>query len=558
MERRSWMGNKVRWWRPIWILLLVAVGLFFLYEGLVSWRTSRVVTQTGQSIQSGEANEAARSLAILSQLRPDHPDLLPMKAYFASRFSPAQAPFFWARVLEEYPEESRYRVPAVLAAIKGRQFEKARGWVDSFVGSAPDDPETWRAGLALAFARGDMERSRMFAGRLVKQADASVLDQVNFLKLDLLGDDPAASAEAGKALRGYLQDLQVRQDVLNALLQEAIQNDDIRLIAEIEEDLPASALVDFDVAFVMTEARARLGQLPDTDWIEELWRMTDGAPFLQSRLAGWLVGIGKADSLLKLVGPLDAIRCWEFPLGLPVAEACLNEGRHEEALRGLAQVQWRGVEYLKIFMEARLAARGMGNAPETMIQNALFQASERPGGMEHLQNAAKTWNWQRGYEAVIRWQINNTPVDTPRFQNLMESAFQQRDLKALRMGSLRYLETFPDHPASINNLAYFSFLLDRLDAETVAKLEKVHRAYPQAVELTRTLILLFLAQSRLEDAMSLMPRLEELNTPTDAWIRFWIQRLQGQPPSVEDVALLKTHKFDFPEERQKVDALLGL
>jgi len=70
------------------------------------------------------------------------------------------------------------------------------------------------------------------------------------------------------------------------------------------------------------------------------------------------------------------------------------------------------------------------------------------------------------------------------------------------------------------------------------------------------LALLYLDNSQIEEAASLLPLPERGNKAVHAWIRVWIHSLAQTAPAPRDLRLLESHTFEFLEEERRVQDLL--
>lgn len=535
---------------------MVALGVLGL-GGWLAWTSIRAA-QTARAIEGfegalaqNEGRAAARHLAFLSVRQPQHPELLSLRARFATRFAPAMAPPLWQQLLAQFPEKVEFRIPAVLNLIDLGNIKEAKKLQMAWEQKDPDHPATWRTGLAVAYAEGVDEEATRYARQLLEAEPDSVINQLNWAKLQLTVDANNQQEAAIHWLEDQINHPDFGSDAIQALLTYHTRHLNIAALRDLEKRLQPPTDAATRLAFL--EARQRTGYPPDFQEIQAVWEAAGPNDLLRSQLAGWLVETGKGQRVFDLTESLPDR--WAFPLGLSLAEASIQTGRTTEAIAALMDADWPGLEYLKLFTQARLLAFEQSPNTESVLNLALHQAGSRPGGLIHLTETARAWNWRGGYEALLRVQLENVPAGSPQFKKFMTQAETQGDLTALLIGSQRMLEAHPDHVPSLNNLAYFAYLLGNASSQELEQARRARQSCPHTVAFTVTQLLLELELGSLKQASRLAATLP-MNSPHAALARGLLARRKQARIQERDLELLQEHVFAYAEEEELKARLL--
>jgi thioredoxin-like negative regulator of GroEL len=548
---------KKNYWK--WGLITLAAGAVLLlgWLGLRHYQTSKSVGRVKQAIEAGQYQAAVSALNYLRAMDSDHPDLNLLSAQIYSRIYPLYALPFWNLALRESPNDGNLRIGYILTLIKVQQMEQARQLLELWPADSNDGVEYHRAALALSFAVGNMLEAREHAVALNRLEPESAMNRINLLKLRALDSDSTVRIEAQDRLQEYLDNPEFRFTAIKLLLQSELLAENSAQLEALIEQLKSITTLTSEELLMLMDAGQRMGLATDPELVRRAWENAAEDLIAKSRVAGWMVQAGLNDLLLTWIEEqkMNPQQVWEYPMGLPVAEAYRNVGRPETALPGLRKFSWPGIQYLNQFTQAYLTADSQ--AGESMLQYALKEASTQQGSLVHLAETARKWRWQQGWITVLREQLKTMASHDPRFVKVMQIMEEFNDTQGLYIGSLRYLDQNAHHAPSLNNAAYLGFLLGE-DAElSLTRARKAVALAPEVPEYRNTLAMALIRAGHLSEAAEL--KATSAQAPLDAsaaLVRALMSEAEQRPIDPQVRQILTGHEFRLPEEQRLKQRLL--
>ncbi|MEM6822178.1 MAG: hypothetical protein AAF558_09580 [Verrucomicrobiota bacterium] len=541
-------------------LIFLGIGLCALLVGfgwkfLRQHRISQAKEVAHAALQERRLAATETYIQILEKIAPNDPETIAIKAQWYALIHPPQAPSAWQTALKISPDNEEYRVAYILSLIQLNQLSSAQTELDHWPLRGKPSLSFHRAVMAVAFAQGDIEKALKQANQLEALDPQSSVNQLNRAKLQLRSKE-ARSQYAGKeSLEILLTHPTHRYEAAKALIQYALGSQSTKDLLNTLELIEEKKLT-LEERLLIFEARSKADLEISENEIADLWRDSLENPYMLNRLAGWMVFAGRSHSLIQSFKSSPPSSPWQFPLGLPLAEAYKSTADPAPALKGLRAADWRRFNDLKLFTQAFLAQDTPLAA--SFLESAVTKAARRRNGLDHLESTARAWGWREGLLAILRTQITITPVRSKAFLVLMNQYEQHRDMQGLLKGSLSLLKAQPNHTPSLNNAAYFRILLG---LETEVALEQARQAFKNAPEnpnIQSTLVLALVANQQCQEAKEHLESLQSADASPSALLAL-IAAHNCLDLKVSDHvrARLESASFLYAEERKLQQDLLS-
>ncbi len=523
------------------LIVTLICGIFFWW-GLKQWRIEQAVAATRSALIADDVQKIVSGLRLLNTHDSNHPLLPVFRAQFYSRYAPRLAPPFWEQAIDRHPEDLEIRTAYALNLVGIGELERAEKQVRAWLTEDAEASAHLRAALAVAFAQKNFDWARDHAGRLSELEPDSTVNRINQAALELSTGTGEEQAAAMATLKALLENPESGIEALRLLLQFAIRQQDLALFNQLRS-MKAIGGSEADTLFL--EAASQMGQEPDRNLVRQLWHDTAPGSLKRSRLGGWLVNQGLGEWMMTLAEQ-EPDR-WQFPEGLPLAEAHLQAGQVSDALDGLSKVEWPGLEYLHFFVRARLAAGVSETASKTFLRLALKQTGNHESQWEHLYATARTWGWRDGMVGVARYAVQHVSLTSPHFRFWIEQVTSLRDAEGLLTASKRFLEKNPNHVPSLNNAAYCAFLQKRNLDEALARSRHAYDLAPDAAGVRSSLLFLEIERGNIENAKHLLDELS-VHDPYRWLGQLYLAQKLGKFPDPKIQEQVRQHTYFWPEE----------
>jgi hypothetical protein len=537
-----------------WIIarfIVVVVGLTaFGIVTLLYWRVDQQIDELGRAISDRNLEQAAFLLRSLQSRHPDRTELMVERARFEALTGQPHAIATWIELIRRAPDQTEYRVAAVLACIQFNRIKMADKLMEDWPENLRRDSAYHRGALALAFAREDWTSARQHADALALIEPASPTAQLNQAIIALQGPDPGP---ARLTLAQWAQKPETQVAALRPLLQDAIQRknpDDLRKWA-----LPAIAPESrsSEVRLLGLSALQRGGLPPDHATVLRIWQEELARPGWLTNLAGWLVSCGRGAEAWELFLAHPPAQPWNFPTGLALTEAAVAADQRGPAWAALSKVQWPGLEDLRALCLARLS--WPGTSASAQLERAVSTAARRRGGLESLLGVVEQWRWEPGLVRILQARIFSPDPTPHEFTALFAFLEKQGDTEGMRRASVRHLAFYPDHPVAMNNAAYFSLLRGTNLLEATAWARKATELRPDVPAFAATLAQAHIAAKDWEAARQTLDRFPDSPVTTLTRAAWWHGQNKPAPPALRKQ--LAATKVYYPEEKALVAELLG-
>src|SRR5262249_29926504 len=357
------------------------VGAFFISYGsklYENWRERRLLHRATVLLQEGQLSEAAQMAQELARRHPDSLAALSILADTAERQNLEEAVVWRERIARLVPKDPESQLNLASAALRFGKLDLAREALKRVSSRDRDSAAFHVVAGWLAHAEGNfVEQEEQFAAA-VKQEPKNDLYQFNLAALQIRSKDAEKSKNARDTLERLSSMAPYRTGALRALLNDAVERNDLTAADGFAQQLQMSPEVTFgDYLLCLNFYR----KLDDKKFRVLLERVKPFAARNSSDLAAlmeWMNQNGLAGDLVKWIDKLPTAQLSSPPASAAVADAYATAKNWSRLKRWTRTGTWGHAEYLRLAYEAiavRHLRSGSGSSTNSEFQT-LWQAAE--------------------------------------------------------------------------------------------------------------------------------------------------------------------------------------
>src|SRR5438067_6219562 len=384
-----------------------------LYE---DWRQDRLFHRAAALLQQGRLNEASDTA---QELLGRHPDSLPalyILAEVAEKENLEEAVSRREQIARLLPKDADSQLNLASAALRFGKLDLAR---EALEGVAPTDRDRGGfhvvAGL-LARAEGNLaEQEEQFAAA-VKKEPTNDLYQFNLAALRIRSSDVAKSAKARDTLQRLSKVAPYRTSALRALLNNAVERNDLGPADNFAQQLQMSPEVTFGDYLLCLNFYRKLDEKKFRQLLEKVKPFATRNTSDLASLIDWMNQNGLAGDVVKWVNKLPTARLNSPPPSVAVADTYATVKNWSRLKRWTRIGSWADAEYVRLaygaIAERHLRSRSGSRTNsefETLWQSADELALSRPE--RELTLARLATKWQLANQAEDLWvRVEQNPT----------------------------------------------------------------------------------------------------------------------------------------------------
>jgi Tfp pilus assembly protein PilF len=389
-----------------------------LYE---DWRQDRLFHRAAAFLQQGKLNEASDTAQELLRRHPDSLPALYILAEAAEKENLEEAVSRREQIARLLPKDADSQLNLASAALRFGKLDLAREALDRVASSDRDRAAFHVVAGWLARAEGNLaEQEEQFAAA-VKKEPTNDLYQFNLAALRIRSSDVTKSARARDTLQRLSKVAPYRTGALRALLNDAVERNDLGAADNFAQQLQMSPEVTFGDYLLCLNFYRKLDEKKFRLLLDKV------KPFAArnfndlASLMEWMNQNGLAGDVVKWIDKLPAAELNSPPAAVAVADAYAtvkNWSRLKRWTHTPAPSEWGDSEYLRLAYQA-IAIRqsqsrsgGAANAEfETLWRSAEQLANEQePEHALALARLASKWELEKEAEELWQRVAENPPT----------------------------------------------------------------------------------------------------------------------------------------------------
>ena len=337
------------------LAIALLAGIFFstygskLYE---TWRERRLLQQATTLFQEGKFSEAAQMAHELTRRHPNSLAALSILADIAERQNLEETVAWRERIARLRPKDPESQLNLASAALRFGKLDLAREALDRVSPSDRDSAAFHVVAGWLARSEGNLvEQEQQFAAAVNKEPKND-LYQFNLAALQIRSKDTQKSNAARKTLERLSSIAPYRTGALRALLNDAVERNDLTAADGFAQQLQMSPEVTFNDYLLCLNFYRKLDEKKFRRLLEKVKPFAARNASDLASLIDWMNQNRLAGDVVKWVENLPATRLSSPPASVAVADAYATMKNWPRLRRWTRTGNWGDAEYLRLAYEA--------------------------------------------------------------------------------------------------------------------------------------------------------------------------------------------------------------
>jgi lipopolysaccharide biosynthesis regulator YciM len=333
------------------LAIALLLGVFFftygskLYE---TWRERRLLQQATTLLQEGKLSEAAQMAHELTRRHPDSLAALSILADTAEKQNFEEAVAWRERIARLLPEDPESQLNLASAALRFGRLDLAREALDRISASDRDSAAFHVVAGWLARAEGNfVEQEEQFAAAVNKEPKND-LYQFNLAALQVRSKDPEKSNTARETLERLSSIAPYRTGAIRALLNDAVERNDLTAAEGFAQQLQMSPEVTFNDYLLCLNFYRKLDEKKFRRLLEKVKPFAARNASDLASLIDWMNQNRLAGDVVKWVENLPATRLSSPLASVAVADAYATVKNWSRLKRWTRTGNWGDAEYLRL------------------------------------------------------------------------------------------------------------------------------------------------------------------------------------------------------------------
>ncbi len=540
----------------------VVIGIVFFSYGsrfYNNWQESHLLRQADALLQKGDYKGAEERAQRALEF---HADSLPA-FYVLAQATEAQNRLdtvAWrAQIARLAPERLDSHLNLASAALRFGELETARKALDRVAPADRNKAEFHVVAGWLARAEGDEAGLLEHFAAAAKQEPDNDLYQFNLAALQIKSSDPSARDQARQTLQRLSHATQYRAGALRALLNDAVDRNDLKAADNLAQDLQMAQEVTFNDYLLCLNFYRKLDEKKFLALLERVKPVAARNPADLAALMDWMNNNGMSADVLKWMEKLGPDVTAKAQPAAAIAEAFAEAKNWSRLKRWTRSNSWGALDYLRFAYQAYAAhqSRQAGNDAEF---DSLWRSAETAAGDEaaremNLGRLATRWGFTAEAEQLWLRVARSAPARREAYDALARIYRNTNDLPDLYRTMQHLHEFSPGDTAVAANYARLALLLDQNAAEGYRVAKEAYDRSPNDVNCAVTYAFSLYGQGRTAEGLQVIRKLpaDQLHDPHAAVYVAVLLLDENQADAAREYLEAARHGPIFVEERKLLD-----
>jgi predicted Zn-dependent protease len=401
------------------LAIALLLGLFFvsysskLYE---NWHERRLLQKATTLLQDGKLSKAAQMAQELARRHPDSLAALSILADTGERQNLEETVEWRERIARLLPKDPESQLNLASAALRFGKLDLAREALNRVSSRDRDSAAFHVVAGWLAHAEGNFaEQEEQFAAA-VKQEPKNDLYQFNLAALQIRSKDTEKRKNARETLERLSSVAPYRTGALRALLNDAVERNDLTAADGFAQPLQMSPEVTFGDYLLCLNFYQKLDEKKFRQLLEKVKPFAARNASDLTSLINWMNQNGLAGDVVKWIDKLPPTRLSSPPASVAVADAYATVKNWARLKRWTLKGNWSDAEYLRLAYHAiaeRQLRSGTGSKTNPEFEKLWQSADElsRSEPERELTLARLATKWQLASQAEELWhRVEENPT----------------------------------------------------------------------------------------------------------------------------------------------------
>src|SRR5437762_718267 len=467
------------WQRQLWparLALVIGASALAVVLGIISlnygsklyrgWHETRLLHGAAAMLQEEKFTQATQNAREVLQLHPDSLPAFQILAEAAEKQNLEETVSWRAQIARLLPNDPASQLNLASGALRFGQLDVARKALDHV---SPADRDTAAFHVVagwLARAEGNFaEQEEQFAAA-VKKEPKNDLYQFNLAALQIRSNDAEKSKDARDTLERLSTTAPYRTGALRALLNDAVERNDLTAADGFAQHLQMSQEITFGDYLLCLNFYRKLDEKKFRQLLEKVKPFAARDASDLASLIEWMNQNGLAGDVAKWVDKLPPARLSSPPASVAVADAYATVKNWSRLKRWTRTGNWGDAEYLRLAYDA-IAERHLrsGNDSsansefETLWQSVAELSEDMPE--RELMLARLATKWQLANQAEELWiRVEENPTMRREALDNLRQLYRAKDETTKLYEVLQRLhESSPNEATITADLARFGLNL---------------------------------------------------------------------------------------------------
>lgn len=492
------------------VLLIIVFGTYGskLYLG---WHESRLLKRAGAML---EENDFVTANRLARQVLARHRDSLP--AFYilaeATEKQNSEETVSWrAQIARLQPDNIDSQLNLASAALRFGQIDLARKTLERVAPRAQDQAAFHIVAGWLARAEGNLAEQEQQFDIAVNKDPKNDLYKFNLAALQIRSQDPEKSARARANLERLTQVTQFRTGALRALLNDAVDRNDLQNADRFAQQLQMSPQVSFGDYLLCLNFYRKLDAKKFDALLEKVKPVAARNADDLGLLMDWMNENGLASDVVKWMDKLPAAATPKPPPAIAIAAAFAEQRNWSRLRRWTRSESWGKDDYLRLAYQgfaARQSRQSSADAEfDTLWRAALHAAADQPEKEINLARLATKWNLPIESEAL--WlRLSHIPACRREALDTLYKLYRaNNDLKKLYDVLQRLHDASPNEIGITANLARLGLNIDQNTKQSQELARQAYERAPDDVSCAVTYAFSLYAQGRTTEGLEILQKL---------------------------------------------------
>jgi thioredoxin-like negative regulator of GroEL len=468
-----------------------------------------------------------------------------------------------AQIARLLPQNLDSHLNLASAALRFGELDTARKALDHV---PPNDREKAAYHVVagwLARAQGDEAGVQQHFAAAVKQEPGNDLYQFNLAVLQIKSAEKEKSDNARTTLERLSKLAPFRAGALRALLNDAVERNDVTAADGLAQDLQMSQQVTFSDYLLCLNFYRKLDDKKFSALLEKVKPVAARDAFDLALLMDWMNNNGMAAEVLKWTEKLGSELTTNPPPSIAIAEAFAEVRNWSRLKRWTRGESWGESDYLRLAYQAFAARQSRQSGADaefdSLWRSAEKAATEQPQRELNLARLATKWNLFSEAEQLWLRVAKNTPMRREALDALARIYRANNDLPNLYRTMQRLHESSPGEPGAAANYARLALLLDQNAAEGHRVAKEAYDRAPTDVNCAVTYAFSLYGLGRTAEGLEIMKKLpaDQLHDPHAAVYAAVLLLDENQTDAAKEYIEIARHGPIFVEEKKLLDEVVA-
>ena len=492
------------------VLLIVVFGTYGS-KAYTAWRESRLLKRATSTLEKKDfvtSNRLARQ--VLERERDSLPAFY-ILAEATEKQSSEETVSWRAQIARLQPDNIDSQLNLASAALRFGQIDLARKTLERVAPRAQDLAAFHIVAGWLARAEGNLvEQEQQFAIAVNKDPQND-LYKFNLAALQIRSQDPEKSAQARDNLERLTQVPEFRTGALRALLNDAVDRNDVQAADRFVQQLQMSPEVSFGDYLLCLNFYRKLDAKKFEALLEKVKPVAARNSGDLGLLMDWMNENGLASEVVKWMDKLPDATTAKPPAAIAIAAAFAEQKNWSRLRRWTRNGSWGEEDYLRLAYQgfaARQSRQSSADAEfDTLWRAAQHAATDQPDREIKLARLASKWNLPIESEELWSRLSRTSPSRRESLDALYRLYRTNNQVKKLYEVLQRLHEASPNEIGITANLARLGLNIDQNTKQAQELAKQTYNRAPDDVNCAVTYAFALYVQGRTAEGLEVLQKL---------------------------------------------------